>query len=372
MDRIDTLVIGAGVVGLACARERARAGRDTLVLESAHAIGTGTSSRNSEVIHAGLYYPVGSLKARLCVQGRKMLYRYAAEKGFEARPIGKLIVATHPDQMVDLQALLDKGRACGVHDLQWQGAEQVRALEPDLRCVGALLSPSTGVVDSHGFMLALQGDLEQAGGMVALASPFESAEVTPEGLLVRAAGIEVLAGEVINAGGLHASHVAARIDGLRPDCVPRTRYAKGNYYSLVGRSPFRRLVYPVPENAGLGVHVTLDLGGQARFGPDVEWLELDDPADIDYQVDPRRADVFYEAVRRYWPQLPDAALQPAYSGVRPKLQVPGGQVQDFMLQGPQQHGVRGLVNLLGIESPGLTSSLAIAQAVAGLLDAPVV
>ncbi len=368
MDRIDTLVIGAGAVGLACARARALAGKETLVLEAANAIGTGTSSRNSEVIHAGIYYPLGSAKARLCVEGRQALYQYASEKSFDAKPLGKLIVATHPDQLVTLKGIQDKASACGVPDLRWLSQAEVQALEPELRCEAALLSPSTGVVDSHAYMLALHGDLEAHGGMVAFESTFESALVTPEGIVVRAGGIDVLTQELINSAGLYASLVAQAITGLAPEHVPETRFAKGNYYSLQGRTPFQRLVYPVPENAGLGVHVTIDLGGQARFGPDVEWLNVDHPSQIDYTVDPRRAEVFYEAVRRYWPGLKDGALLPAYSGIRPKLQKPNEHALDFLLQGPAQHGVRGLVNLYGIESPGLTASLAIARHVNQLLE----
>jgi L-2-hydroxyglutarate oxidase LhgO len=368
LDRIDTLVIGAGAVGLACARERAMAGQETLVLEAANAIGTGTSSRNSEVIHAGIYYPVGSFKARLCVEGRHLLYRYAQEKNFDAKALGKLIVATQSEQLSTLHGIQDKARACGVNDLQWLSASEVQALEPELRCSAGLLSPSTGVLDTHAYMLALQGDLEAHGGMVAFESGLSSAQVVPEGIVVRAGGMEILTQELINSAGLYASVVAATVSGLEPRHVPQTRFAKGNYYSLQGKTPFQRLVYPVPENAGLGVHVTIDLGGQARFGPDVEWLTLSDPSLIDYTVDPMRAEVFYEAVRRYWPGLKDGALLPAYSGIRPKLQTPGEPALDFLFQGPSAHGVRGLVNLFGIESPGLTASLAIAKHVGRLLQ----
>jgi L-2-hydroxyglutarate oxidase LhgO len=368
LDRIDTLVIGAGAVGLACARERALAGRETLVLEAAQAIGTGTSSRNSEVIHAGIYYPVGSVKARLCVEGRHALYQYARQKSFDAKALGKLIVATHPDQLATLNEIQSKALACGVKDLQWLSKAEVHRLEPELHCEAALLSPSTGVVDSHAYMLALQSDLESHGGMVAFESAFESAQVTAQGIVVRAAGIEVLTQELINSAGLYASLVAKAIAGLGDGHVPQTYFAKGNYYSLQGKTPFQRLIYPVPESAGLGVHVTIDLGGQARFGPDVEWLTLSDPGQIDYTVDPGRAQVFYEAVRRYWPGLKDGTLLPAYSGIRPKLQKPGEPALDFLLQGASEHGVRGLVNLFGIESPGLTASMAIASQVTRLLS----
>jgi L-2-hydroxyglutarate oxidase LhgO len=367
MDKVDCVVLGAGAVGLACARARAMAGRETIVLEAASGIGMGTSSRNSEVIHAGIYYAQGSLKARLCVEGRKSLIEYARERGFEAKPLGKIIVATHVDQLASLQALQAKAVACGVHDLQWLSRAEVAELEPEVSCQAALLSPSTGVLDSHAYMLALQGDLERHGGLLALESPFESAEVTDQGIVIRAAGMELLAREVINSCGLYASHVAWAMVGLDARFVPTTRFAKGNYYSLQGRSPFKRLIYPLPEGAGLGVHVTIDLGGQARFGPDVEWLDVADPANIDYTVNPARADVFYAAVRRYWPGLADHALLPAYSGVRPKLHGRDEAARDFGISGPGQHGVKGLVNLFGIESPGLTSSLAIAEEVSRCL-----
>ncbi len=368
MDRIDTLVIGAGAVGLACARERALAGRETIVLEASNAIGTGTSSRNSEVIHAGIYYPAGSVKARLCVEGRHAMYQFAHHKSFDAKALGKLIVATHPEQLATLKGIQNKALACGVRDLQWLSKIEVHRLEPELHCEAALLSPSTGVVDSHAYMLALQSDLEAWGGMVAFNSAFESALVTAEGIVVRVAGMELLTQELINSAGLYASVVAQAISGLGAEHVPQTYFAKGNYYSLQGKTPFQRLVYPVPENAGLGVHVTIDLAGQARFGPDVEWLELSDPGAIDYTVDPQRAQVFYEAVRRYWPGLKDGSLLPAYSGIRPKLQKPGEPALDFLIQSAHEHGVRGLVNLFGIESPGLTASMAIAGQVNRLLD----
>ena len=371
-ERVECVVIGAGVVGLAIARHMAMAGRETIVLEAAGAIGTGTSSRNSEVIHAGIYYPTGTLKAGLCVRGRPLLYDYCATHGVAARRCGKLIVATAREQVPQLDALVARAVANGVGDLRRLEAAEALALEPALRCVAAVLSPSTGVIDSHGLMLALQGDCEAAGGVVALHAPLVAARSNADGFRLVTGGtapLELDARVVINAAGLHASRVAARIDGLPPQQVPVTRFAKGNYYALAGRAPFGRLIYPVPEAAGLGVHLTLDLAGQARFGPDVEWLDGTDPEAIDYAVDPRRADGFYAEIRRYWPALRDGALQPAYSGVRPKLQSPGETAHDFLIQGPRDHGVPGLINLFGIESPGLTSCLAIAGHVAALLEA---
>lgn len=372
MERIDTVVIGAGVVGLAVARALARAGREVVVLEAERAIGTGVSSRNSEVVHAGLYYPSGSLKARWCVRGRERLYAFCEAHGVEHRRCGKLIVATHAGQLPALQALQEQAFANGVDDVVRLSRDEVRALEPELQCVAALLSPSTGIVDSHGLMLALQGDAQAHGAMLALASPAVGGQVTADGIALEVggeAGMTVLAQCVVNCAALRAPQVALSIRGLDPRHVPRARFSKGSYFSLAGRSPFSRLVYPMHEGAWLGVHLTLDLGGQARFGPDAQWLPEGARADdIDYRVDPRRGDAFYEAVRRYWPGLPDGALQPAYAGVRPKIHGPGEPAPDFMLQGPGQHGVPGLVNLFGIESPGLTSSLAIAEAVDGLLQ----
>jgi len=369
VERVDAVVIGAGVVGLAVGRALAQRGLETLVLEREHAIGQGVSSRNSEVIHAGLYYPEGSLKARLCVRGRQLLYALCESHGVAHRRCGKLVVATEADQLPGLHALAAKAARNGVDDLRWLERDEARALEPALRCEAALLSPSTGIVDSHGLMLALQGDLERAGGAVGLASEVRSLRVTPEGQVLSVATedggmMELLAPVVVNAAGLFAPQLAARTAGLDARHVPAAHFSKGCYFSLQGRSPFERLIYPLPQDAWLGVHLTLDLGGQARFGPDAQWLaEVSDPAGIDYQVDPARAQGFYADVRRYWPALPDGALQPAYSGVRPKIHGPGQPAPDFRIDGPGEHGVTGLVNLLGIESPGLTSSLAIADEV---------
>lgn len=364
MDSVETVVVGAGVVGLAVARALALAGREVLLLEAEDAIGTGTSARNSEVIHAGLYYAAGSLKARLCVRGRDMLYAYCAERHVPYHRCGKLVVAADTSQLPALQDTIVKARTNGVTDLQWLSRAEAQALEPALACEAAVLSPSTGIVDSHGLMLALLGDLEHAGGILALKSAFWQAHIGSDAIEIEANdGTRLLARQMINAAGLAAPRVAAAIHGLDRSHVPVSYYAKGNYFTLAGRAPFGRLIYPVPEAAGLGVHLTLDLGGQAKFGPDVQWVDAPD----DLQVDPRRGDAFYAAVRRYWPDLPDGALQPGYAGIRPKLHAPHEPGRDFVIAGPRDHGVAGLVNLFGIESPGLTSSLAIGEHVASLL-----
>jgi L-2-hydroxyglutarate oxidase LhgO len=371
MDRIDVVVVGAGVVGLATARALALAGREVLVLESETLVGSGTSSRNSEVIHAGIYYPAGSLKAQLCVRGKAMLYAYCAERGLPHRRCGKLIVATSEPQVAQLDGIVAKARANGVVDsaagadgLVRLTQQQAQAMEPALSCVAALLSPSTGIVDSHALMLSLQGDLENAGGLVALVSPVQSAVCAADGIVLRMLdGTELLASTVVNAAGLDAPALASRFEGLDSRHVPQAYYAKGNYFSLSGRSPFSHLIYPVPEAAGLGVHLTLDLGGQAKFGPDVQWVASPD----DLVVDPARGDAFYAEVRKYWPDLPDASLQPGYAGIRPKISGSDEAAADFCIQGPREHGVAGLVNLFGIESPGLTSALAIAERVSQLL-----
>jgi L-2-hydroxyglutarate oxidase LhgO len=368
IERVETVVVGAGVVGLAVARRLAMAGQEVVTLEAAGAIGTGTSSRNSEVVHAGIYYPPGSLKARACVAGRKALYAYCAERGVACRAVGKLIVAADAAQWDKLRATKRQAEANGVDDLRELTAAEAQAMEPALRCAGALLSPSTGIIDSHGYMLALQGDLEAAGGATALNAPLLSARIDDDGFTLEVGGAEPMrlgCRRLINAAGLEAWTVARALTGIAAP-VPPQRYAKGNYFSLSGvRAPFSRLIYPVPEDGGLGVHLTLDLGGQARFGPDVEWLaeDLRDSRSLDYRVDPARGDRFYAAIRSYWPDLPDGALAPAYSGVRPKLGGPGQAAADFMIQGPQDHGVAGLVQMFGIESPGLTASPALADEV---------
>ncbi len=365
-DRVDAVVIGAGVVGLAVGRALAQRGLETLVLESEVTIGTGISSRNSEVIHAGLYYPHGSLKARLCVSGREQLYAFCESHGVAHRRCGKLVVATAPEQLPGLAQLAERARDNGVRDLQALDAAAARAMEPALRCEAALLSPSSGIVDSHGLMLALQGDLERAGGAIALRSPVEALRCGADGHRIEVGGDEptaLRARWVVNAAGLRAPALASTMRGLDARHVPPARFSKGSYFALAGRAPFSRLVYPLPQDAWLGVHLTLDLGGQARFGPDAQWLDIASADAIDYGVDPARADAFYADVRRYWPGLADGSLQPAYSGVRPKIHGPGEPAPDFGVQGPGEHGVPGLVNLFGIESPGLTSCLALADEV---------
>lgn len=365
-EHVDCVVIGAGVVGLAVARALALAGRDVLVLEACDAFGTQTSARNSEVIHAGIYYPTGSLKAQLCVRGKQLLYDYCAERGLPHQRCGKFIVATDAAQVAQLQGIQAKAAANGVTDLVLLDAAQARSAEPQLQCLVALHSPSTGIVDSHAFMLSLLGDLERAGGVLALNSPLARADIAQGAMdLVAEDGTCLRANTVVNAAGFAAPALASRFAGLDARHVPQAHFAKGNYFTLAGRSPFSRLIYPVPEAAGLGVHLTIDLGGQARFGPDVQWV--DNPQNL--EVDPARGDVFYAEVRKYWPALPDGALLPAYAGIRPKIHGPGSPASDFVIQGPAVHGVPGLVNLFGIESPGLTSALAIAEYVQGLLQA---
>lgn len=364
-ESVDCVVIGAGVVGLAVARELARARLETVVLESERHIGTGTSSRNSEVIHAGIYYPPGSLKATLCVAGKHLLYEYCAERGIQHLRCGKLIVATEEEQLATLERIRSTAMANGVDDLVLLSREESRGLEPELRCVAALHSPSTGIIDSHGLMLSFQGDLEAAGGAIVFESPVLGGFCSDREIVLDVGGsaqMQLHARRVVNCAGLFAQSVARKLKGIDQQCVPPIYFAKGNYYALNRRSPFSRLIYPVPQSAGLGVHLTLDLARRARFGPDVEWVDA-----INYDVDPRRSDSFYQEIRRYWPGLPDDSLSPAYSGIRPKLQAPNGPASDFKIQGADEHGVPGLINLFGIESPGLTASLAIAQRVRELL-----
>jgi len=359
VERLDAVVIGAGVVGLAVARALAMAGREVVILEAEDAIGTHTSSRNSEVIHAGIYYAKGSLKARSCVRGKELLYEYCVSHGVPHKRSGKLIVATDETQFRELENIQKKAHANGVTDVVWMTREQALALEPELSCVAALYSPSTGIIDSHSLMLAYLGDAQAHGAMLALKSPLEKALIGKHGFELHVQGSDpIQCAVLVNSAGLRAPTVALRLDGYPEKLAPRELYAKGNYYSLGRRSPFSHLVYPVPEPGGLGVHVTLDLAGQARFGPDVEWVER-----IGYDVDPRRAERFYAAIRRYWPGLPDGALLPGYAGIRPKTAGPGEPAPDFQIQGPRVHGVPGLVHLFGIESPGLTSSLALAETV---------
>jgi L-2-hydroxyglutarate oxidase LhgO len=367
MDSVDCVVVGAGVIGLAVARRLAQAGREVVVLEAAEGIGTVTSSRNSEVIHAGIYYKAASLMARMCVTGKKMLYQYCAEHGVPHKNCGKLIVATTPKEAEKLQSIRAHAEANGVLDMQMLSGEAARALEPALNCDAALLSPSTGIIDSHAFMLALRGDAEAAGAALAFHTPLLHARVVAGKIELDAGGDAPMTLEcrlLVNSAGLNAPAVARGIDGMPLELIPRAYLAKGNYFSCSKKAPFSHLIYPVPEPGGLGVHLTLDMAGQARFGPDVEWVDT-----IDYAVDPARAERFYPAIRKYWPSLPDGALMPSYSGMRPKIVPPAVASQDFVIQGPKDHGVAGLINLFGIESPGLTSSLAIADYVSNLADA---
>lgn len=370
MDQVECIVVGAGVVGLAIARELSARGLEVVILEAAEAIGTGTSSRNSEVIHAGLYYPAGSLKARLCVAGREQLYRYCADHGVPHARCGKLIAATSEAQIAALSEIAAAASANGAGQLIRLTAEGARALEPALRCTAALLSPATGIVDSHALMLSLLGDAERSGAVLSLSTTVTSGKIVPGRLVLQTRDVgsgqsfELAARHVVNAAGLGAVALARSIEGLEAAFVPELYYAKGNYFSVTGRAPFSRLVYPVPEPGGLGVHLTLDLNGVARFGPDVEWISKPD-----YRVDSSRADRFYAEIRKYWPALADDSLQPAYSGIRPKISGPGQPNADFVIQDSSVHGVDGLVNLFGIESPGLTSCLAIADRVGRCLGA---
>lgn len=369
---IDCLVIGAGAVGLACAAELARRGREVLVAEAAAGIGSGTSSRNSEVIHAGIYYPTGSLRHRLCTAGRRKLYQYLAARNVAHRKCGKLIVATAAEEEPQISSLHQRALANDVESMSLLTRAEALALEPNLNCVSALFSGETGIVDSHGYMLALRGDLEAHGGMIAFNAPVLRGRGSPSSFEVQVGGASpalVKSSTMVNAAGLDAQAVALSMEGLAAQHVPRLVLAKGSYFACAGAPAFTRLIYPAPVQGGLGVHLTLDLAGQMRFGPDVEWLAKSDPASVDYQVDIARAQSFYAAIRRYWPALPDQALTPAYAGCRPKLSGPGEPAADFRIDGPKTHGVDGLVNLFGIESPGLTASLAIGEHVADLVEA---
>lgn len=357
-ERVDCAIIGAGVVGLAVARAMAMSGREVVVLEAEGAVGTGISSRNSEVIHAGMYYPAGSLRARLCVRGNRLLREFAASHGVAFRMTGKLIVATEPDEEAKLGEILARGRANGVEGLRAISAAEAMAMEPQLACVAALHSPATGIIDSHGLMLALQGEAEEHGAVIAFRAPVTGGRAIDDGVELEVGGadpVRLVARTVIIAAGLRSCPLA-RSMGLAH--VPRDHLCRGNYFSLTGRMPFERLVYPVPVAAGLGVHYTLDLAGQGRFGPDVEWIEAED-----YTVDPSRCRSFYAAIRRYWPGLPDGALEPGYAGIRPKIHGPGEPAADFAVHASDRHGVPGVVALYGIESPGLTCSLALAEMV---------
>lgn len=356
---MQVLVIGAGVIGLAVAREAARRGYDVIVAEAEGQIGTGTSSRNSEVIHAGIYYPRGSVRARHCVRGRRMLYDYCASHGIPHRKCGKLIVATRPAETAKIAMLLELGQANGVEGLRLMEGAEARRLEPALACVAAVLSPETGIVDSHRYMLALQGDLEDRGGAIAFHTPVERLALTANGWEVRFGGAEpgaLLVDAVVNAAGLGAQALARATENYPAERVPKLVLAKGNYFQYAGRPVFSRLIYPAPVEGGLGTHVTLDLAGRMRFGPDVEWVDA-----VSYDVDASRAEKFYASIRTYWPDLPDHSLVPDYCGIRPKLTGPGEPPADFLVDGPAEHGLPRLVHLFGIESPGLTSALSLAQ-----------
>jgi len=361
MEDVDCVVIGAGVVGIATAGALAQAGRDVIVLDAFAGIGTEISSRNSEVIHAGIYYPRDSLMARLCVQGRRMLYAFCREHGVPFNNCGKFIIATSEEENDKLLGIKARAEANGVEGMRLLPAAEAMAMEPNLRCTAALLSATTGVVDSHAYMLALEGEAEHAGAVFVFHSPVTGGRVTDSGIEITVGGAEPIGLRcrlLVNSAGLHAPAVAHSLEGMPPRFIPPIYYAKGNYFTLAGRSPFSRLIYPVPEPGGLGVHLTIDLGGQARFGPDVEWIDH-----IDYSVNPHRADGFYAAVRHYWPGLKDNTLLPGYAGIRPKIVPKGAPEQDFVVQGPQTHGIPGLVNLFGIESPGLTSAIALGATV---------
>ena len=374
MDSVDCVVVGAGVVGLAIARGLALTGREVVVVEQDSIFGSGVSSRNSEVIHAGIYYDAGSLKASCCVRGKDLLYDYCAQRGIPFNRSGKLLVATTPRDVPLLASIEARARSNGVADLVTLNSAQVCEMEPELSCHAALLSPSSGIVDSHALMTSLLADAEAAGAMLAVATRFSGAVAHDGGWIMRTAGdseYELECGWIINSAGLFAQSVARATTGYPATLIPQQWLAKGHYFSLTGRSPFSRLVYPLPSDGGLGVHFTVDLGGQAKFGPDVEWLPIDTPEDaLDYTVTEDRAQAFYDEIRSYWPALPDGSLQPAYAGIRPKLAGPGAHAMDFRIDGPQFHGLRGLIHLFGIESPGLTASMAIAERVASIVCAP--
>ena len=365
-DVVDTVVIGAGVVGLAVARALAATGRETLVIERHRRFGEETSSRNSGVVHSGIYYPTGSLKARLCTRGREMLYAYSLERGVSHQRCGKLIVA-QAEQIAGLTALYNQARNNGVADVRWLEGSEARQLEPAVRCTAALYSPSSGIVDVHDLMTALLADIEALGGSLVLNSTVVLARPAALGLelVVRSGHDEntIIARQLVNSAGLAAVDLTSRIVGYPSDRIPAAYLAKGSYFSCTAR-PFRRLVYPMPNEAGLGIHATLDLDGNIRFGPDVEWVDS-----IEYSVDARRVDEFYSSIRDYWPDLSDGDLQPAYAGMRPKIVGRGERASDFVIAGPTEHGIPGLVNLLGIESPGLTAALAIGDHVQGLMAA---
>ena len=364
---MQVLVVGAGVIGLAVARAAGLAGHDVTVAETTGGIANGVSSRNSEVIHGGLYYPTSSKRALHCVRGRRMLYDFCASHGVAHRKCGKLVVATNEAELAKVETIEAQAQANGVENTEMIGGNAARAMETELSCIGALWSPETGIIDSHGYMLALWGDLEDRGGMIAFETPVEQLSYKAPHWQVRFGGSDpgtVAFDAVVNAAGLGAQPLARRIDGYPAGKVPRLVLGKGNYFGFAGRPVFSRLIYPTPIDGGLGVHVTLDLAGRMRFGPDVEWIDEEN-----YSVDPRRADAFYARIRGYWPGLPPDSLVPDYCGIRPKLTGPGEPAADFMIAAEPAHGMPRLVNLFGIESPGLTSSLSLAEEVVGNLAA---
>jgi len=364
---MQVLVVGAGVVGLAVARAAALKGHEVIVAEQTRGIGNGVSSRNSEVIHAGMYYPTGSLRAQHCPRGRRLLYEFCASHGVPHRKCGKLIVATEDAEVAKMEAILNQGRANGVEGFAMIDGAAARAMEPALACVAALHSPETGIIDSHQFMTALRGDLEDSGGMIAFNTRIDRLVHTQAGWLVRYSGSE--AGElavdaVINSAGIGAQALARNTEDYPANRVPRLVLARGNYFGYAGRPVFSRLIYPAPRiDGGLGIHVTLDLAGRMRFGPDVEWIDKED-----YDVNASRAASFYGAIRRYWPALRDGTLQPDYAGIRPKLTGPDEPAADFMIEGPGEHGLPGLIHLFGIESPGLTAALSLADEIVAHLN----
>jgi L-2-hydroxyglutarate oxidase LhgO len=367
LNDVDCIVIGAGVIGLAAARALARGGREVIILECERHFGMHLSSRNSEVIHAGIHYTPNSLKARLCVAGRDLLYRYCAERGIPHRRCGKFTVATADTQLAALENIEANARASGVFDLVWLEGSEARRAEPELQCIRALLSPSTGIIDSHSLMQSLLADAEAGGANIVYDTKVTSLRATAGGIEIAINGESaplVRARTVVNSAGLQADRVAASIQDFPARFIPKVRFAKGSYFALSGASPFSRLVYPAPTAGGhLGIHMTLDLGGAARFGPDFEWVQS-----LDYAVDPQRAGLFAEAIRQYWPGLTEARLYPAYAGIRPKLSGPGQPARDFCVSGPKEHGVAGVVNLFGMESPGLTASLALGEYIAAMAD----
>jgi L-2-hydroxyglutarate oxidase LhgO len=369
MDKVDCIIIGAGVIGLAIAKEMAKQGFETIILERENSFGTITSSRNSEVIHAGIYYPTNSLKSQLCVKGNNLLYKYCEENHISTKKCGKLIVATHINQLPELERIYSQAQANGVKDLSIISSKEANYLEPNLNCVSAIHSTSTGIIDSHSYMLSLLGHFENYGGHIVYKSPFKSAQFIDNNKFdVHIGGnsnVRIQTKYLINCAGLSAPKVAKLIYGMPRNKIPKIYFAKGNYFSLTGKSPFSRLIYPIPEPGGLGIHLTIDMDGASKFGPDVEWLNIESEEEINYQVDKNRSNMFYSSIQQYWPNIKEGSLEPNYSGVRSKIN-PNGPA-DFIFQSESEHGLKGLINLYGFESPGLTSSLAISQHVSNLI-----